>query len=46
MEPSSTTTKLEGKEGHVEYRAAGKLSGNKGKLPASRSGSPCIGPGG
>jgi hypothetical protein len=30
MEPSSTSTKLEGKDGHVEYLAAGKLKGNKG----------------
>jgi hypothetical protein len=31
MEPPSTTTKLEGKHGHVEYLAAGKLKGNKGE---------------
>jgi hypothetical protein len=29
MQPSSETTRLEGKGGFVEYKAAGKLSGNK-----------------
>ncbi|KAB5582294.1 hypothetical protein GE09DRAFT_1074396 [Coniochaeta sp. 2T2.1] len=38
MQPSSTTTKLEGKDGHVEYRAAGKLSGNKALITGGDSG--------
>jgi hypothetical protein len=29
MEPTSESTKLEGKDGLVEYIAAGKLKGNK-----------------
>jgi hypothetical protein len=29
MKPSSESTRLEGKEGLVEYKAAGKLKGNK-----------------
>ena len=29
MKPSSEPTKLEGKEGLVEYKPAGKLKGNK-----------------
>lgn len=29
MKPSSESTKLEGKDGHHEYLAAGKLKGNK-----------------
>ncbi|KAB5586269.1 hypothetical protein GE09DRAFT_1074018 [Coniochaeta sp. 2T2.1] len=38
MQPSSTTTKLEGKDGHVEYRAAGKLRGNKALITGGDSG--------
>lgn len=38
MEPSSTTTKLEGKGDFVEYLAAGKLKGNKALITGGDSG--------
>jgi NAD(P)-dependent dehydrogenase (short-subunit alcohol dehydrogenase family) len=38
MEPSSETTALEGKNKHVEYRAAGKLEGSKALITGGDSG--------
>lgn len=38
MQPSSETTKLEGKQGHHEYLAAGKLKGNKAFITGGDSG--------
>ncbi|OIW23012.1 NAD(P)-binding protein [Coniochaeta ligniaria NRRL 30616] len=38
MKPSSEPTKLEGKEGFVEYLAAGKLKGNKALITGGDSG--------
>ncbi|RKU41458.1 hypothetical protein DL546_002684 [Coniochaeta pulveracea] len=38
MQPSSETTRLEGKDGFVEYKAAGKLSGNKALITGGDSG--------
>lgn len=38
MQPSSETTALEGKGGHVEYLAAGKLKGNKAFITGGDSG--------
>lgn len=37
LEPKSESTKLEGAEGFVEYKAAGKLEGNKALITGGES---------